>query len=80
MADQAKNEVLTMQAIEERFPDEWVLLVNPEADKTLRIRTAELVFHSKDRDEVERVALQRRDRHIAILFTGKLPEDLVALL
>jgi hypothetical protein len=37
----------------------------------------ELVFHSKDRDEVYKKAHGRKDAHTAIFYVGKIPEDLV---
>jgi hypothetical protein len=37
----------------------------------------ELVFHSKNRDEVYEKAHERKDPHTAILYVGKIPEDLV---
>jgi len=40
----------------------------------------ELVFHSKDRNEVYREAHKRKDPHTAIFYVGKIPEDLVVVL
>jgi hypothetical protein len=38
------------------------------------------VLHSKDRGEVYGEALKRHAAHTAVLYVGKLPEDLVAVL
>lgn len=72
----AEKNILTWRQIEARYDGEWVLIRNPVVDQFLRVRSGEVVCHSQDRDEVDGVALQRRDRHTAILFVGKLPEDM----
>ena len=74
------KKVLTMKQLEARFSGEWVLLVNPVQSRESEIVRGELVLHSKDRSEVYREALKRQDSHTAILYVGKLPEDLVAVL
>ena len=74
------KKVLTMKQLEARFSGEWVLLVNPVQSTESEIARGELVLHSKDRSEVYREALKREDDHTAVLYVGKLPEDLVAVL
>ncbi len=71
------GEVLTMKEIEARFPSEWVLLADPQSDEHLEVLGGTLLFHSKDRDEVHRHAMELpAPGHIAILYTGPLPEDM----
>lgn len=72
--------VLTMREIETKYSGEWVLLLNPKHDKLMRVTRAELAFHSKDRDEVYKEAQKQDAAHTAVLFVGKLPEDLVVVL
>jgi len=74
------KKVLTMRQLEARFSGEWVLLVNPVQTEDSEIVRGELIFHSKDRSEVYREALKRKDDHTAVFYVGKLPEDLVAVL
>jgi hypothetical protein len=69
-----------MKQIERRYNGEWVLIVNPVVDKLIRVVRGELVYHSTDRDEVDRVMLQRRDKSTAMLHIGPLPPDFVAVL
>jgi hypothetical protein len=70
------NEVLTMAEIEARFPKEWVLLGDPETNEYQEVLRGRLIFHSSDRDEVDRQALLLPiPRHIAIFYTGPIPED-----
>ena len=74
------KKVLTMKQLEARYSGEWVLLVNPVQNKDSEIVRGELVLHSKDRGEVYREALKGKAVHTAVLYVGKLPEDLVAVL
>jgi hypothetical protein len=74
------KKVLTMKQLEARFSGEWVLLVNPVQNKDSEIVRGELVFHSKDRSEVYRDAFKREHDHTAVLYVGKLPEDLAVVL
>ncbi len=72
--------ILTMKQLEARYSGEWVLLVNPVHNKQMEVIKGEMVFHSKNRDEVYKRAHERRDPHTAIFYVGKLPEDLVVVL
>jgi hypothetical protein len=74
------NSLLTIQEIESRFADEWILLEDPETDDAMEIRGERVRFHSKDRDEVYRTAVQLRPARFAMLFTGELPSDTAVVL
>jgi hypothetical protein len=68
------DEVMTIEEIEEHFPSEWILLADPEVDEHQRVIRGRLVIHSKDRDEVDRKAIELRLKHSASLYTGTIPE------
>ena len=74
------KKVFTMKELEACYSGEWVLLVNPKHIERLERLRGELVFHSKDRNEVYKEAQRRRDAHTAIFYVGKIPEDLVVML
>jgi hypothetical protein len=74
------TEALTRQELENRFDSEWVLLEDPEVDEQFRVVRGKVVFHSKDRDEVDRKAIELRLKHAAFLYTGEIPEDSVIVL
>jgi hypothetical protein len=70
------GEVLTMQEIEARFPEEWLLIDHPEMDEHDQIQRGRVVFHSPDRDEVYRKALDvPAPRHVAFHCTKKPKPD-----
>ena len=71
--------VFTMKDLQARNLGERVLMINPKHIEQLGRLRGELVFHSKDRDEVYNEAHKRKDAHTAIFYVGKLPEDLVVV-
>ena len=74
------DEVLTSAEIEAQFDAEWVLVEDPETDEALTVRRGRVRWHSKDRDEVYRKAVELRAARFAILYTGKMPEDSAVVL
>jgi len=66
--------------IQKKFDSEWVLLEDPETEDGLKVKSGKVLWHSKDRDEVYRKAREFNPKHSAILYTGKLPEDMVIVL
>jgi hypothetical protein len=69
------DEGLTTAQIETQFESEWVLVEDPQTDETLTVRCGKVRWHSKDRDEVYRKAVELHLAHFAILYTGKIPKD-----
>lgn len=74
------SEVMSLAEIQTQFESEWVLLEDPETTDALEVKSGKVLWHSKDRDEVYRKARDLRPGHSAILFTGKLPEEMVVVL
>jgi hypothetical protein len=64
------NAVLTREEIDARFPDEWILVVDPETGPDLMVRSGTVVAHSRDRDEVYRKALELKPKRSAVWFNG----------
>ena len=75
-----KAEVLTLAQIEARFEAEWVLIEDPRTDEALEVQSGIVRWHSKDRDEVYRKAVDLRPRRFAVLYTGKMPKDTAIVL
>ena len=66
--------VMTFEEIERNFESEWVLVKDPVVDKNFRVIKGEVICHSKDRDEIDRKAVELRLRSSAFLYTGKTPK------
>ena len=70
------EEILTLEEIKAKYPNEWVLVVNPVVDEHLNVKSGQVSFHSADRDEVDRKALELRPKSSAFIYTGKAPEGM----
>lgn len=68
------GEFLTLAEIEERYPDEWIFIEEPELDEDEEVARGRVVAHGKDRDAVTRIAIERRPKTGAFHYTGELPE------
>ena len=74
------DEVLTISEIERQFLSEWVLVEDPQTNDALEVQSGRVRWHSKDRDEVYRKAVELRPRRFAMLYTGRMPENTAIIL
>jgi hypothetical protein len=74
------DETLTVEQMEARFPSEWILIGDPQTDEYQRLRAGKVLFHSPERDEVDRELLNLRPARFAFHYLGSLPEDLTLIL
>jgi hypothetical protein len=72
--------VMSRAEIEAQFPDEWVLIEDPQTDQYRHVQGGRVLYHSKDRDELYRRAIALRPARAAILYTGTIPEGTGVLL
>jgi hypothetical protein len=68
------DEILTLAAIESRFAAEWVLVEDPQTNEALEVQSGKVRYHSQDRDEVYRKAVELRLSRFAVLHTGRIPK------
>ena len=73
-------DVLTIDQIEARFPSEWVLIGDPRTDEHQRLLSGTVLFHSPDRDDVDRKLLELRPPRFAFRYLGSMPEDVALIL
>lgn len=67
------SEVLSINDIKKRYPDEWVLLGNPVMDdNNLEILSGIPIFHSKDKKEVCYIGRNKTAAFdkVTLIFTG----------
>lgn len=75
------SEFMTRAEIEVRFPDEWILVIDPDIGPDHFVRSGVVLAHSKDRDEIDRMAIKAPARHIAVWFNGDpIPAGMKVLL
>lgn len=70
------NDTLAFAEIKRQYDGEWVLIVDPVTTKDLDILEGKVAWHSKDRDEVYRKAMEIRPQHSAVLFVGGPPKGM----
>lgn len=69
------QETLTLAEIETRFDSEWVLIADPQISDEMEILSGRVLWHSKDRDEVDRKMSELAPRSTAVLYTGEMPAN-----
>ena len=74
------SEILTISQIHSQFESEWVLVEDPTTNDALEVQSGKVRFHSKDRDEVYRQAVELRPKRFAMLYTGTIPKDVAIVL
>ncbi|MCC3412459.1 MULTISPECIES: hypothetical protein [unclassified Microcoleus] len=72
--------ILTLEEIFSLYPDEWVLIVNPELDEELSVIRGEVLAHAIERDEIHSKLSLRNGKSVAIEYTGLIPDNLVMIL
>ena len=75
MNETITNRMMTLTEIEKQFDSEWVLVEDPEFDKSDVLIRGKVLWHSKNRDEVYRKDLELRPYSAAYLYTGQVPEN-----
>jgi hypothetical protein len=74
------KEIMTFAEIKAKFVSEWVLLEDPELTPNLEVIRGKVLWHSKNRDEFDRKALELMPKHSAIFYTGTIPEGTAVVL
>ena len=75
------EDLVNIKEYEKLYPDEWLLFEVIEVDEMNRPIKGRLLAHSKDRDEVHKVAMDVKCDHDYITYTGEpIPKDIVVAL
>jgi len=71
---------LTMDEINKRFADEWVVIGSPTFDAHGHVTEGDVLLHDPDRMVIDRAASEDWPTELAVLFTGSVPDDKVVVL
>ena len=74
------DSTMTLSEIEARYDSEWVLVGDPELDRNSQLVRGKVLFHSKNRDEVDQKDMELRPAAAAIIYTGEIPENAAVVL
>lgn len=69
------GELLSMEEIKRRYPQEWVLIAYKELNPDQSVKTGELLAHSADCDQIEDRLLEFGTKPLAIEYTGPFVPD-----
>lgn len=70
------DKILSIAEIGSYFDSEWVLVEDPETDERLEVQRGKVLWHSKDREEVNRKLLELRPQRFALLYIGAPAKDM----
>ena len=73
------NEILSMEEIEKKYRNEWVLVEYEELDDNLNVKKGKVIAHSSCKEEIYARLSETKGKDVAIEYAGKLPEDLVVM-
>jgi hypothetical protein len=71
-----KSEILTLEEIQEKYPQQWVLIAYTEEDEYLNVIRGEVLAYSPNCDEIEDYLPNRNGKAVAIEYTGPIPETI----
>jgi hypothetical protein len=72
--------ILSLQKICQFYPNQWVLILNPELDEELNVIQGQVLAHSPNRDEIYNQLSLRQGQPVAIEYTGTIPDDIVVVI
>ena len=73
------NERLTLQEMEQKYPDEWLFIVDCEISENTELLSGVVAVHSKSEDDIHDASMHYKGG-AAIHCTSKLPEGMGYLL
>ncbi len=71
-----KSEILTLEEIQEKYPQQWVLIAYTEEDEYLNVIRGEVLAYSPDRDKIDDYLPYTKGKAVAIEYTGPIPETI----
>ena len=73
------NERLTLTEMEQKYPNEWLFIIDCEISENTELLSGVVAAHSDSRDAIHDVS-GRYKGGAAIHYTGQLPEGMAYLL
>ncbi|MEY3867053.1 MAG: hypothetical protein RLZZ338_944 [Cyanobacteriota bacterium] len=74
-----KKDVLTLAEIRQKYPHQWVLVIEPELDHNLEIIRGKVVVNSLTKEELYEQLHLREGKSSAIEYTGEYDDAVVLL-
>lgn len=75
------KDLVNIPECEKLYADEWLLFEVIEVDEMNRPIKGKLLAHSKDRDELHKVAMSSKSKELYCTYTGEpIPKDMAIAL
>ena len=71
------DDILTFAEIEARYAPDWVLIGELRTSDDLSAISGKVLFHSPDRDEVDRKLAELMPGRFGVFYLGSWPENMV---
>lgn len=68
------NERLTLDEMEQRYPDEWLFIVDCEHSENTELLSGRVLVHSKSETDIHEASMQYKGS-AAIRYTGGMRKD-----
>jgi hypothetical protein len=75
--------ILSIEQMQSTYPNQWLLVANPQTDDNLDIIEGEVIAHSTDCEQIyDTIARERQTRTgtLAIEYTGTITDDVAFIL
>ena len=72
------GELLMIEEMKQKYPDEWLLVIDCELSGNTELKAGRVVEHSRCRDDIHK-ALKHYTGRVAIYYTGEIPDDLTVI-
>jgi hypothetical protein len=69
------DEILTREEIEKRYPNEWVMIEDPDLDEQNEVVRGRVIAHSPDRLTAYQALFKSKAKRCASLFTGPVAPE-----
>lgn len=74
------QEILTLDEIKSRYPDQWVLIAYTELDENLEVVRGEVVAYGSEYEQLFEDDSAREGKSLAIDYTGVVDDEIAVML
>ena len=74
------KQILTLAEIKAKYPDQWVLVIEPDFDEDLEIIRGEVVYNTPDKEDLYEHLYLSNHRSFALEYTGESDQAVCLLI
>lgn len=73
-------EILTLEEMQKKYHNEWLLIAYTELDEDLNVVQGEVLAHSPNQAEIYEALPLAKGKAVAFEYVGQIPDDLAFML